>query len=179
MGARTAHAKTEQPRIYVACLAAYTNGTLHGAWVEAARDPWELWDDIQAMLRASPVAGAEEYAIHDYEGFGGVRIAESESLDRVAAVAAFLVEHGALGAALLDHCDNEVDEARAVMAERYLGAHASLADYVRELTEDCMTIPEPLRAYVDWDSMARDTELSGDLIAIAGAGDAVHVFTGR
>ena len=29
------HPPTEQPRIYVACLAAYNNGILHGAWIEA------------------------------------------------------------------------------------------------------------------------------------------------
>ena len=26
-----------EPRIYVACLAAYNNGILHGAWIDAAQ----------------------------------------------------------------------------------------------------------------------------------------------
>ena len=179
MGAHTALAKADRPRIYVACLAAYNNGILHGAWINAARGTWELWGDIQTMLRASPVVSAEEYAIHDYEGFGSVRIAESEGIDRVSAIAAFIIEHGALGAALLDHCDDDLDEAREAMAERYLGVHASLADYVQELTEDSVTIPEPLRGYVDWEALAHDAELSGDLIVVPVASDAVHVFAGR
>lgn len=168
--------ETDQPRIYVACLAAYNSGRLHGAWIDAARDAWELWDDIRAMLQASPEAGAEEYAIHDYEGFGGVRIAEGEAIDRVAEIAAFIVEHGALGAAVLDHCNDDLAEAREAITERYLGMHASLADYVQELTEECMTIPERLRGYIDWQAMARDAELGGDLFTIQMSYEEVHVF---
>ena len=48
-----------QPRIYVVCLAAYNNGYLHGAWISAAQEPWSIYDDVKAMLAASPIAGAE------------------------------------------------------------------------------------------------------------------------
>ena len=64
---------TEKPRIYVACLAAYNNGYLHGAWVDATQDAWAIWGVVQKMLAASPVADAEEWAIHDHEGFGRLR----------------------------------------------------------------------------------------------------------
>jgi len=171
--------ETDRPRIYVACLAAYNNGRLHGAWIDAARDAWELWDDIRAMLLASPVMDAEEFAIHDYEGFGGVRIAESEGIDRVAEIAAFIVEHGALGAAVLDHCADDLDEAREAITGRYLGMHASLADYVQELTEECMTIPEQLSGYIDWQAMAHDAEVGGDVFVIETGYQQAHVFAGR
>lgn len=46
------------------------------------------------MLRASPVPDAEEWAIHDYEGFEGVRVAEYAGIDGVAETAAFVAEHG-------------------------------------------------------------------------------------
>ncbi len=42
-------AKAEQPRIYVACLAAYNNGHLHGAWIDAAQDAWSIYDAVQAV----------------------------------------------------------------------------------------------------------------------------------
>jgi antirestriction protein len=171
--------KTDRPRIYVACLAAYNNGRLHGAWIDAARDPWELWEDIRTMLQASPVAGAEEYAIHDYEGFGGVRIAEYEAIDCVAHIAAFIVEHGALGAAVLDYYNDDMAEAREALEDCYLGSYPSLADYVQELTEDTTAIPASLRYYIDWQAMARDAEMSGDLFTIETAHDEVHVFAGR
>jgi len=44
--------RTVGPRIYVACLAAYNNGILYGAWMAADCDTDEIWADVQAMLRA-------------------------------------------------------------------------------------------------------------------------------
>ena len=167
-----------QPRIYVACLAAYNSGYLHGAWIDAAREPWSIYDEVKAMLTASPVAGAEEWAIHDYEGFGEIRIEEYTGFDRVSALAMFIAEHGEVGAALLDHCDGDLDEARDTMADRYMGQHASLADYVQEQTEESTTIPGALRYYVDWQAMARDAEINGDLFTVSTAYDVVHVFAG-
>jgi len=167
-----------QPRIYVACLAAYNSGYLHGAWINAAQEPWSIYDDVKAMLIASPVAGAEEWAIHDYEDFGGLSIAEYAGFDRVSELAIFIVEHGKVGTALLDHYRGDVGEAREAMADRYMGEHASLAEYVQELTEESTTVPQPLRYYVDWQAMARDAELNGDLFTVQTAFDVVHVFAG-
>lgn len=168
----------DQPRIYVACLAAYNNGVLHGAWINAAQEAWALYDQAKDMLAASPVASAEEWAIHDYEGFGGVRLEEYTGLDRVAELAAFIAEHGAVGAALLDYYSGDMDEARAAMAERYCGPYASLADYVQDVTEETAVIPTTLRYYIDWQAMAHDAELSGDLFTLTTAWDVVHVFAG-
>lgn len=169
---------TEQPKIYVACLAAYNNGILHGAWIDAAQEPWALWDGVRAMLAASPIAGAEEFAIHDYEGFGGVRLGEYTGLDRVAALAAFITEHGALGAAVLHHCGGDLEEAREALDDRYLGRFASLADYVQEVTEESTAIPPSLLHYIDWQAMARDADINGDLFTVQTAWDEVHVFVG-
>lgn len=167
-----------QPRIYVACLAAYNSGYLHGAWIDAAQEPWTIYDEVKAMLAASPVAGAEEWAIHDYEGFGETRIEEYTGFDRVSALAMFIEEHGEVGAALLGHYSGDLDEAREAMDGRYMGEHASLADYVQELTEDSTAIPHALRYYIDWPSMARDAEINGNLFTVSTAYDVVHVFAG-
>ncbi|MBA3067902.1 MAG: antirestriction protein ArdA, partial [Hyphomonas sp.] len=51
------------PRIYVACLAAYNAGRLHGRWIDATT-PNEIRAEARAMLAASPEPGAEEHAIH-------------------------------------------------------------------------------------------------------------------
>lgn len=173
----TLNHKTE-PRIYVACLAAYNNGYLHGAWINAAQEPWAIYDAVRVMLAASPIAGAEEWAIHDYEGFGGIRIEEYTSFDRLSALASFLAEHGVMGAALLEHYCGDLDEAREALADRYLGEHPSLADYVQEVTEETTAIPQPLRYYIDYAAMARDAELNGDLFTVSTAFDVVHVFAG-
>ena len=167
-----------QPRIYVAYLAAYNSGYLHGAWIDAAQEPWSIYDDVKDMLAASPVTGAEEWAIHDYEGFGAIRIEEYAGFERVSALALFIEEYGEVGAALLDHYSGDLDEAREAMGDRYMGEHASLADYVQELTEESTPIPEVLRYHIDWRSMARDAEINGELFTVSTAWDVVHVFAG-
>jgi antirestriction protein len=167
-----------QPRIYVACLAAYNNGYLQGAWIDAAQEPWSIYDDVKAMLAASPIGGAEEWAIHDYEGFGGVRIEEYSGFDHVSALASFIAEHGEVGAALLDYYSGDLEEAKEAITDRYMGEHSSLADYVQELTEETTPIPHALRYYIDYRAMARDAELNGELFTVSIAFDVLHVFAG-
>lgn len=62
-------------RIYVADLAAYNAGYLHGVWIDACDDVSDIREQIKAMLAASPVEDSEEHAIHDDEGFGGYALA--------------------------------------------------------------------------------------------------------
>ena len=158
--------ETITPRIYVACLAAYNNGILHGAWIDAAQEPWAIWAEIVKMLDASPIAGAEEHAIHDHEGFEGARIEEHTSIKTVAALAVFIAAHGALASALLNYYGGDLAEARAAIEERHHGRYDNLAHYAQELTEASVPIPEALACYIDYDAMAHDWELSGELITI-------------
>ena len=164
------------PRIYVACLAAYNSGILHGAWIDADQDEEAMRSEIAAMLKASPVSGAEEYAIHEYEGFGDIRLEEFTGIGTVAHIAAFAAEHGALGLAVLSHFSGDFEEAREAVEDRYYGQFASLADYMQETTEETTSIPEPLRYYIDWQAMGRDAEMGGDVFTIQTASDEVHVF---
>jgi len=73
-------------RIYVACLAAYNNGQLHGTWIEVT-DEDTIWQAVQAMLAASPIEkDAEEWAIHDYEGFEGAEVGEYYSFEPISTI---------------------------------------------------------------------------------------------
>lgn len=177
MGINPEFTATEQPRIYVACLAAYNSGILHGAWIDASKDAWAIYDGISRMLRASPIPDAEEWAIHDYEGFEGGHIAKYAGIDGVAKTAVFIAEHGRLGAELIAHFGT-IEEAQEAIEDRYHGVYPDLADYVQSLTEDCLTIPESLRYYIDWKAMARDAEMSGDVFTVQTAHDEIHVFAG-
>ena len=168
-----------EPRIYVACLAAYNSGWLHGAWIDVGDDADAVWAAIAAMLKTSPVARAEEWAIHDYEGFGGVEIAEFAGVDRVVEVAGFLRQRGALGALVLEHVGGEVEAAVSALDEQYHGVFESLADCFQALTEETTVIPEALRNYIDWQAMGRDAQLSGDVFTLETSHDAVHVFWNR
>lgn len=165
------------PRIYVACLAAYNNGYLHGAWIDADQDADQIRDEIAAMLARSPVEDAEEYAIHDYEDFEGVSISEYAGIGSVARMAAFIAEHGALGAGLLKQFGGNMDQAETALQDGYHGQFVSLAAYMEEVTTESVTIPEALRYYVDWEAMARDAEIGGEFFTIETAHDEVHVFS--
>jgi len=168
--------QTTTPRIYVACLAAYNNGYLHGAWIDADQAEEDIFFDINEVLKTSPIADAEEWAIHDYEGFEGARIEEYTSVATVVRLAAIISEHGRLGGKVLAHFGGDLDEAAAALEDRYLGQFDSLADYAQDITEQATAIPDTLRYYIDWKAMARDWEMSGDVFTVETAPDEVHVF---
>ena len=166
--------KDLNPRIYIACLASYNNGILHGAWTDPTQGIEAIHDALTEILSTSSMEDAEEWAIHDYEGFGGVPISEYESLDHVADLAEFIEQYGMLGAALLsDHYD--LENAKRAINENYAGSFESVADFAQELTEDSIDIPERLRFYIDYDAMARDM-LVNDILAIELSYRDVHVF---
>jgi antirestriction protein len=171
-------AETLEPRIYVACLAAYNSGRLHGAWIEVEDDLEAVVDAVATMLAVSPEPGAEEFAIHDHEGFGGVEVGEFMPLAKVVEIANFLRERGALGALVLSHFNGDLDEAEGALEDGYRGRFDSMADYIQALTEESTEIPETLRLYIDYEAMARDAEISGDVFTIDAPDGQVHVFSG-
>ena len=163
-------------KFYVACLAAYNNGRLHGAWIDATQDVDDIMAEVQTMLEASPEPDAEEWAIHDYDGFGGLRLSEYESFESVHMIACFLEEYPDLGPHILDHFNGDIDEARGALEDQYQGCYESLAEYAQNLTEETTTIPQHLEYYVDYDRMGRDMEMNGDVVTIETAYNEVHVF---
>jgi antirestriction protein len=170
--------QSERPRIYVACLAAYNNGRLHGRWIDATT-PDEIWREVSAMLRASPEPDAEEWAIHDYEGFEGAHLSEYASFETVCDLAEFIGEYGQLAARIHGHYGNDLEQARAAF-EDYAGEYRSAADFAEELHNELGTaIPESLSYYIDWQALARDMALNGEIMVLQTGFDEVHVFWSR
>lgn len=170
------------PRIYVASLADYNAGRLLGRWIDAAQSAADIHEAIQTMLKESLEAVAEDWAIHDYEHFGGLRLSEFEDIERVAATARGIVEHGPVFAGLVSHLGKtqSIEEAQRYMEDGYRGAFERLADYAQELVEDCYcdtlaALPDFLRYHIDYESVANDFELSGDIFTIECNGR-IHVF---
>jgi antirestriction protein len=170
------HTSDDEIRIYVADLAAYNAGDLHGIWIDATQELEDIQDQINTMLKASPVEDAEEYAIHDYDGFAGCNIYEYDGLELVHEKAVFIEERGELGARLLAHTADDIEEAKRILSEDYHGCFETLADYAREFTEDTSTVPEHLKNYIDYEKMARDFEC-GDVYTIKTAHEEIHVFS--
>ena len=94
-------------------------------------------------------------------------------------VASFIEEHGELGAKLLEHFGGHLDDARAAFDD-YAGDHESAAVFVESLHDDLGTeIPDGLKNYIDWELLARDMILNGDIYTIEMRFDEVHIFWSR
>jgi antirestriction protein len=170
------------PRIYVADLAAYNNGILYGRWLDAASGEDELQDGIAVMLADSPTPDAEEWAIHDYDGFGSLHLGEYESTATISRLARGIAEHGTAFAALAQWlgADAATDEA---FTQHYRGSWQSTEAYAEALLQDIGAwdylehVPEWLQPYtqIDVEGFARDLRLGGDIYT-ADDDDQVHVF---
>lgn len=163
-----------QIRIYVACLASYNNGILHGRWINACQDSDEIMEAVQAMLAASPIENAEEWTIRDYEGFEGIDLSEYSSFETVAELAAFVEEHGELGAKVYTNFSN-LDDATTALEDHYCGRYDSVAEFAEEITTETSEVPERLAFYIDYDRMARDMEINDIFVIHTGACEH-HVF---
>lgn len=173
------------PAIYVASLADYNNGVLHGTWIDAARDPEAIQADITALLASSREPAAEEWAIHDYEQFGRCRIHEFDSIDLVSRIARGIEEHGYAFSAWADVNEGDPDRFDD-FAEAYLGHYDSLNDYAEHLadefgyTDPLATLPESLQPYVriDTAAMARDLAHSGSVQRVPDPSGGAWLFRG-
>jgi antirestriction protein len=148
-------------RIYVACLAAYNSGRMHGAWIDATQDETGIQDDIHSMLLASPEPGAEEWAIHDYDGFGdlGRALGEWADFETISKVANLLEEHGAAYGEYAAHMGSNEWPDGDDFEEAFLGKWDSEQAYAESYVDDSgmlSEMPENLRMYFDYDGFARD-----------------------
>ncbi len=198
------------PRIYVACLAAYNAGDLHGAWIDADQSADDIHAAVVAMLKASPEnatcqwcgavmlvtsgpvawdkpcthsqhwpGNAEEWAIHDYEGFGELRLSEWESFERVSAIAAGIAEHGDAFTAWLAYDDSRDPADLDAFHNAYRGEWDSLRAYAEDwadstgLNQLAEGTGSPYIT-VDIDGLERDLDIN--LYTTATRNGTVHVF---
>jgi antirestriction protein len=178
--------REDGPRIYVASLSDYNAGILHGTWIDVAQERDQLQERVDAMLERSPSGQAEEFAVHDYEGFGQYGVDEYDSLDWLSRIARGIHEHGlafAAWAARVGHGEAALDR----FEDAYLGDWSSVEAYAEDLMDnfdwqDALynQLPAGLHPYVkiDIEGFARDLELSGD-ITTANHADGVWIFDGR
>lgn len=176
--------------IYAASLTDYNHGVLHGDWIDADQDEDHLYDDVRAMLARSPIARrlgepAEEWAIHDYEGFGPVHLGEYESLRTVAELGQGISEHGIAFAHWASHVGKLEEDRHGEFEDAYLGEWHSVREYADHIIDDLgyseqiiAAVPEHLQPYVTIDSsgFGRDLILGGDVYASETGEGTVHLF---
>lgn len=133
----------QHPRVYVASLSDYNNGRLHGAWVEACQEPEPIVRAIRRMLSQSSEPCAEEWAIHDYEGFCGVRLAENARVATLSQLAQGICSHGEAYAAWITAVVGEGPGDIGEFRKSYVGHFQSIVGYSRQRTTHFCTGPDP------------------------------------
>lgn len=156
-----------QPKIYVACLAAYNSGYLHGAWIDATLDVSIMQNEIQNMLSKSPVPHSDEFAIHSHMGFGIAYISEGESLESISRIAHFILQYGEVGSALIEEfgSDDSLKYVMHLMEDCYMGEYDSEKSFAESYAEETMDISPHIAFYIDYDWMAKDLFIS-DFISV-------------
>lgn len=190
----------DTPRVWIACLAAYNEGHLHGKWVDAI-DVDELNEAAEEVIKTSPALYAEEFAIHDYDGFGSLpsQLGEYPSLETVARIGAAIEEEGEAYLAYLEACEVDLNDAEQTseeaFREHYRGEWDSEEDYayyeVQELgwggvpaqvnigpswQEKTINVFEELSSYLDWESIARELFQHGTMVSHTSPSYKVYVF---
>lgn len=216
---------TAERRIYVACLASYNAGILHGRWIDADQTAEEITEEVERMLEDSPepnivvrigvcqacdkrfrmqvrdpdaeaalecpecgsddvqscrrgdlTRSAEEWAIHDHEGFEGLNVGEWESFEKIAEWAELLEKHGPAYAAYAGNVGEEYADA-AGFVEAYQGEYKSERAYAEEYADAVGLVDEssPMGMYFDWDSFASDLFMDS-CYSITAPGGMVYVF---
>jgi antirestriction protein len=169
------------PRIYVVCLSAFTNGLLHGKWIDIDGDRDEIMTNINAMLSTSPMAkiqACQEWAIHAYEGFESIAISEYESIDKVLTIALKLKEHGKAFAAYLEYWNLEDIEK---FEDSYRGCYKNEEEFVEEYYRDAGLTDQieaaGLKAdYIDFETIARDMFINS-YTGISKGTETLYVFS--
>lgn len=193
----------DNPRIYVACLASYNQGEMHGEWLEL-EDLSELRKGIEEVLKSSPAGeDAEEYAVHDYDGFGPLSVSEHPDLDLLCKISGLVDTFGEIALHVLaNHGTDSLEYARAVLTECYEGPWESLDKWAESRLAEIIKVTEGFRSildrtfgsiylsrhyrmnnlgsYLKFDesSWARDLELGGYLETYE-VNDQVHIFWTR
>ncbi|HEY9838759.1 MAG TPA: antirestriction protein ArdA, partial [Vampirovibrionales bacterium] len=159
------------PMIYVACLASYNSGILHGWWIDANQDPDDIQADINEMLETSPMDGAEEWAIHAFDNFGFLQISEDETIETVARWGQLLAENPDEDQAISHYLqyakDKGIDPNNEDFQQRYCGfwqnseKFALQSEEVKELYqwEEFQKNNPFWSQYIDWEQLGRELEM--------------------
>ncbi|QIG58827.1 ArdA-like antirestriction protein [Gordonia phage DatBoi] len=186
------------PSIWIADLAAYNAGHLVGEWVELdadteAEDVYAKIKDICArgdelLRKLNEWSGPhEEFAIHDFEGFGPIKIGEYDPISAVLTHVermgdepdkyfAYVEHHGEGYVDSYDEAD-VIDTGQTTMrdvayevADEYLEQvrHMDIPGQYRHERDENDRITNWLACYFDYDALARDLEIEGNYVEYGG-----------
>ena len=145
-------------QIYVACLASYNSGILHGEWITPKADKDELQEQINKVLKSSSIEDAEEWAIHDYNDFPN--LGEYPGLDKIIQVQEAIDEHGAdvVQAFLKNWGVEDLDN----VGDAYYGKYDNFTEFAEQLAHETIEglnenhTDSTLARYFDYEKWERD-----------------------
>jgi antirestriction protein len=165
----------DSPKIYVACLAAYNNGILHGRWIDCTFGIDHVWSEIKTILEKSPENTldypCEEWAIHDHENFPEGLISEYMDIERVVDYAEmFQTPDGYAILKLQEYFRfDDFQEAKDYHENNFAGEWDSFTEYTENYIEDTgmlSGLPDFAQTYFDVERFANDLE--HDFITLEG-----------
>lgn len=168
--------KTEiTPSIYIACLASYNNGILHGKWIELDQDIDDVQKEIQTLLQTSPIENSEEYAIHDYEGFFGYSVSEYENIESLVEFVEMIQKYGEAYVVLIDYMGSFESTTEDVFNEVYQGQWDSEVNFTEQIADEIMEIPKNISFYFDYEKFSNDLFIN-DYLSVESSSGGYHIF---
>lgn len=173
------------PRIYIACLAAYNSGRLHGTWIDCNLDIEEVEEQINLMLKSSPVRDAEEWAIHATEGFKGLNIEEQADLEELLQWGNIIASHGEAAAKYIQWAsENNFEISEDAFTSRYCGYYQNPEKFALESDEieeryNWSEFKKQFKFWsntIDWEKVALELELSNEYQYIKAESYGIYVF---
>jgi antirestriction protein len=164
----------EQSQIYIACLAAYNNGYLHGKWIDATLGEDCIQDEIKDILATSPIPNAEEWAIHDFDNvpqFIQDNYKDFDDLERW--INAYHEHSEVIFLMARDVGLNDIDEIINYDEQNYRNDWGSFKEFAIDYFYEHEECPPHLIGYIDFDSYAY--ELLHDYFTIEHNGR-THVY---
>ncbi len=172
---------TQTPKVYIACLAAYNNGCLHGEWIDLS-DEENLQKRISIILNKSPIDDAEEWAVHDHEYCG--KLSEypgMDALNRISEAYQECSDEDINWEVFVEFCSHISKDISPDIVETYKECHQGQSTSILAWCTDHLEstglldqVPKELVGYVDTEAYARDYEINY-LFDIT-HGDECHIF---
>lgn len=171
-------------KVYITDLSAYNKGFLVGEWVSLPLDKEELDSKIKEILLRGEVEANigykethEEYFITDFEfdSFEFDKVSEYSNVYELNETAEKLSDFSEDDLKRISFLISEVglnlDDALDRYEDVYIYENSTLEDVVEESLEqsyDLSSLPDIIRNNIDYSSIARDWDISGEFWAIDG-----------